>query len=373
LIREAARKLRLLQIINNLSAGGAEKLILETLPLYREKGLDVHLLLLNNYKPAFYDELVKTSCCSIHILGKSSVYNPLLIFKIVPYLRKYHIVQVHLFPALYWVALAKFLSFSRTVLCFTEHGTTNRRRKNPLFKPVDRFIYRQYRKIISISGDVDESLRAYLGIRGDKISLIRNGINLEKFRSAQPFPKSDFFSGDNPRIIIQVSRFYEPKDQATLIRSLTYLPENVKLLLVGDGELLPDCRVLAEELHVDSRIIFTGVRMDVPRLLKTADVVVLSSKHEGLSLSCLEGMASGKPFLASDAPGIRNIVKGSGILFPQADEKALANEIMDLLKDKNKYESVATACQQRAAEYSIDIMIDQYIELWNELTGQVIS
>jgi len=359
--------LKILHIINNLSAGGAEKLMLETLPLYREKGIDVHLLLLNNNKPAFYDELIKIACCPIYILGNGSVYNPFLVFRMIPYLRKFDLVHVHLFPALYWAAMAKIISFSKTILCFTEHGTTNRRRNNPLFKPLDRLIYRKYRKIISISTDVDESLRAYLGVEGDKIFLIRNGINLENIYSAKPYPKTDFFDDGKAFLIIQVSRFYEPKDQQTLIRSLTYLPENVRLILVGDGKMLPHCRELVKQLHIENRVLFTGIRMDVPRLLKTADIVVLSSKHEGLSLACLEGLASGKPFVASEVPGITGIVKGAGVLFPSADAESLAREITTILSDEKYYAKTAADCLKRAADYGIDRMIDQYIALWHEV------
>lgn len=358
--------MKLLHIINNLSAGGAEKLILETLPLCREKGVDVHLLLLNNRKPAFYDELVKTNCCPVHVLGSSSVYNPLLIFKIIPFLRKFSLVHVHLFPALYWTALAKMISFSGAKLVFTEHSTTNRRRKKPFFKLIDKLIYRQYARIVTISPDADAALREYLGDSGN-ISLIPNGISLEKISRAEPYPKTEFFSDENARIIIQVSRFYEPKNQATLIRAMALLPDYVKLMLVGDGDLLPKCRELVKDLKLENRVLFTGVRMDVPRLLKTADIVALSSNYEGLSLACLEGMASGRPFIASDVPGITDTVKGAGILFPAGDAKALSREIMKLLSDETHYRETVAACLERAAQYDISVMTERYMALWRDL------
>lgn len=359
---------KILHIINNLASGGAEKLILETLPFYRKNGIDVSLILLNNNKPAFYDELMKTACCPVHILSKSSVYNPLLCLQIIPFLRKSDIVHVHLFPSLYWVALAKVLCFSHVRLYFTEHGTTNRRWQNLLFKPLDKFIYAQYDKIIAISDSVGESLRSYLSIKDNKIRIIKNGINLEKIRTADSCPKSDFFHGENLIVIIQVSRFHEPKDQTTAIRSMIYLPDHVKLLLVGEGELLPHCQELVKELNLEGRIAFTGLRLDVPRLLKMADIVVLSSKHEGLSLASLEGMASGRPFVASDVPGLRELVKDAGILFPQGNPRALANKIMKLLSDKLYYNQVADSCMKRASEFDIEHMVKNYIDLWQQLS-----
>ena len=360
-------QLKILHIINNLAAGGAEKLILETLPLYRKEGVEVHLLLLNNRNPAFYDELLNTACCPVYVLGSRSVYNPLLIFRIIPYLRRFPLVHVHLFPALYWTALAKMISFPKAKLCFTEHSTTNRRRSRPYFKMLDRMIYRQYARIVTISPDVDDALRLYLGAGNDRIRLIPNGISLEKINSAEPYPATEFFPDHDARIIIQVSRFYVPKDQFTLIRAMSLLPAQVKLMLVGDGDLLPSCRELATELGLEQRVHFTGIRMDVPRLLKTADIVVLSSKYEGLSLACLEGMASGRPFVASDVPGITGTVSGAGILFPAGDAQALAGVIRDLLTDEKLYSDTVAACRKRAAQYDISVMAGKYIGLWKEL------
>ena len=81
------------------------------------------------------------------------------------------------------------------------------------------------------------------------------------------------------------------------------LPLEVKLVLAGEGVLKKKCQDLVETLKLKERVVFLGLRMDIPQLLKTADVVVLSSKYEGLSLSSIEGLAAGKPFVASDVPG----------------------------------------------------------------------
>jgi len=107
--------------------------------------------------------------------------------------------------------------------------------------------------------------------------------------------------------------------------------------------------------------------MDVPQLLKTADIITLSSKYEGLSLSSIEGMASGRAFVASNIPGLSEIVKGAGILFEQGNSKELAEKIMKLLNDKVHYDLVADACQIRAAQYDIHKMVDQHIALYESL------
>ena len=153
----------------------------------------------------------------------------------------------------------------------------------------------------------------------------------------------------------------------TLIKALEYLPSDVILLLVGEGELLEECRKKAIDLGIESKVFFLGVRSDVPRLLKSADIVVLSSKYEGMSLSSIEGMASGRPFVASDVPGLSEIVRGAGVLFSQGDAKQLANEINHLLDDKKYYDGVVEKCQKKAALFDVSNMVQKHVDLYESI------
>jgi len=110
-----------------------------------------------------------------------------------------------------------------------------------------------------------------------------------------------------------------------------------------------------------------GIRADVPKILKSADVVVMSSHWEGLSLSNIEGMSSGKPFIASDVNGLREVTNGYGLLFPHGDAEALATIIKKLHDDKAYYDLVANRCYQRALQYDIHKMIDGYEQLYNRI------
>jgi glycosyltransferase involved in cell wall biosynthesis len=356
--------MRVLQVITSLGTGGAEKLLVDSIPLYKAKGIDMDLLLLNGTETPFL-QILKEKNITIHILSTGSiktVYNPLHILRIIPYLRKYDIIHVHLFPTLYWVALAKLLSFSKTKLIFTEHNTQNRRIGKKSGRILDKFIYLRYNIIVSITKEVDTIMKAHLLLSEDKFKIINNGIDLSCFVNFTNMKKCPM---DKLKIIIiQVSAFRGQKDQATVIRALQYIPQNVKLLLVGDGENRSKCEELVKELDLSGRVHFLGIRMDIPSLLKSADIVVLSSHYEGLSLSSIEGMASGKPFIASDVPGLRDIVNGAGLLFPAGNEKVLAEQINILLSDRELYEKVAKDCLIRSKEYDINKMVEQYIEIY---------
>jgi glycosyltransferase involved in cell wall biosynthesis len=359
--------MKLLLVINSLGTGGAEKLLVETIPKYKEKNIEVEILLLNGEEHLFYKELQDGHSCPIHSLSKGTVYNPMLLFKIIPFIKKFDIVHVHLFPAFYWVAIAKLFTRSQTKLIFTEHNTTNRRR-TLLFKPIERYIYGKYIKIITISKEVQSSLVAHLKFPSDRFVRIENGVNLAKIEAAEKISTPFFDNPKTDKILIQVSRFYDQKDQKTLVKALKYLPSSIKLLLVGDGKNKQDVQLITKKLSLNSRVKFLGERSDVPSLLKTADIIVLSSKFEGLSLSSIEGMAAGKPFIGSNVPGLTDIVKGAGILFPLGDEKVLAKEILALLENKEQYSVVAKKCKMRAAQYDIHLMLEKHITLYRKLT-----
>lgn len=361
--------MKVLCIINSLGTGGAEKLVLETLPLFNEK-IQVDALLLQSGEYPFEQQLREKLPHQVFTSKYKGVYNPLHVFTIARHLRHYDVVHVHLFPAQYFVVLAKLLAFYRGKLIYTEHSTSNRRMRNRLLKYVDALVYSVYIKIIAISPKVDEVLKAYLTMKPTKFQLINNGVNLNKISMARSKKKEEV-TGDSStadkKMILQVSSFHHPKDQLTVIKSLKFLDDEVVVVFAGEGLDKQKAVNFAKENQLLHRVHFLGVRTDIPQLLKTADIVVLSSHYEGLSLASIEGMASGKPFIASDVPGLREVVHGAGLLFADNDAEALAKHITNLLADKAYYNKIAAQCLERAQDYDIQHMIDQHLKLYHEV------
>lgn len=359
--------MKVLHVINSLDTAGAEKLLLETIPIYNTRGIPTDILVLNGSKFPFYNQLESKRICRIHSLGTGALFNPLMIFKIIPFLRQYPIVHVHLFPSLYWVAIAKMLSFSKVKLIYTEHATTNTRMENRFFRLFDKIVYSKFTKIVCISDEVEKSIKNHLNFAEGRFMLIKNGVNISNITNAVGYSKEELGLPllHDDIILIQVSRFQEQKDQNTLIKSLLYLPQKVHLVLVGEGNLKVDSEQYANELSLSNRVHFLGLRLDVPQLLKTADMVVLSTHYEGLSLSSIEGLASGKPFVASNVPGLAEIVEGAGILFECQNAKELAFEIEKLMTDDGHYATTVSQCLARAQEYTIDKMVDKHLELYH--------
>ncbi|MEZ4874794.1 MAG: glycosyltransferase family 4 protein [Flavobacteriaceae bacterium] len=358
--------MKVLILSNSLATGGAEKLLLDTIPLFEKKGWEVELALLNGKDYPFLQQLKESSHCKIHALSRGSVYNPFLMVKLIPLLKRFPIVHVHLFPSLYWAAMAKTLSFSKTKLLFTEHNTTNRR-KGLLFRILDNWVYKKYSKIIVITEEVGRSLLKRTKGLSSKLVVIPNGVDLQKIIHAKATSRNVFSISATEKIILQVSSFTPQKDQKTLIEAIQLLPPYVHLFLVGQGPTQKDCMILAKNLGLESRVHFLGIRMDVPQLLKMADIVVLSSHFEGLSLASIEGMISGKPFIATKVPGLESLVSGAGVLVAENHPGELATAIETLLNNPTTYLKIANACQERALDYSLEKMAAHYLAVYKEL------
>ncbi|HBV14170.1 glycosyltransferase [Chryseobacterium carnipullorum] len=357
--------MKILQVIGGLGTGGAEKLLVDSIPLMTEKGNEVDLLLLNGTKTPFLEILERNKACRIFSLGKS-FYNPLYIFKMIPYLKKYDMVHVHLFPALYFVAVAKWLSTSNTKIIFTEHNTENRRMNDIKFRLLEKAIYKAYSRVICISSKVKERLANILNIDSNKLVLIENGVNVGEIKNVTKANRKSFNYNHDDMLLIMIAAFRKQKDQDTIIKALKKLPSNYKLLLVGDGERRDHIVELVSELALSDRVSFLGQRTDVYSLLKMSDIAILSSHWEGFGLAAVESMASGIPLLASDVDGLSQVVENGGVLFEKGNVDDLVNKILEF-NNKEYYYEISQKGMKKAQNYDISTYITKLIEVYHSV------
>jgi glycosyltransferase involved in cell wall biosynthesis len=202
----------------------------------------------------------------------------------------------------------------------------------------------------------------------DRVSIIYNGVPLERFRNAVAERRDEILPNSNGRpLVIFVARFDPAKDHPTLLRAMRKVP-NADLVLVGDGDLRPQMERVAHELGIGQRVHFLGRRPDIPQLLKMADLYVHASNYEGFGIAAVEAMAAGLPVVASDVPGLAEIVRGAGLLVPPGDDEALAKAINDVLQSSILREQLAAASQKRAADFSIERTADAFIETYKTVT-----
>ena len=169
--------MKVLHIIDNLNIGGAQRLLTDICECLLIK-CDITVLALVDSDNQFKDKIINLGVKYVCLAKKSSnIYNPLLAFKMVPYIKDADIVHVHLFPALYYAAFASL--FVKTNMLYTEHSTANQRRYKPILRPIEKFIYSQYSSVICVSSQAATSLQEWIGLDTCNILTIENGIVIE--------------------------------------------------------------------------------------------------------------------------------------------------------------------------------------------------
>ena len=353
--------MKILQVITSLSTGGAEKLISEIAPMLRDRGHEVDVCAFDGAETAFMQNLIDKGI-KVYSFGKHcNVYNPLFIIKLTKLMKNYDIVHTHNTAPQLFAAVGSVLC--SVVLCTTEHNTSNRRRDWKWYAWIDKWMYRRYNKIICISNQAEDNLRKYLP-KVKNVCTIFNGVDIKKFHNAKPLDTLK----SNKKVVAMVAGFRYQKDQDTLIKAFTHLDKDkYELWLVGDGERRPILENLVKELDLNDNVKLLGIRNDIPDVLQTADIIVMSSHFEGMSLSNIEGMSVNKPFIASNVDGLREVVDGYGVLFPHEDDEALASIIQNLSEDTAYYQQVAAKCWERAQMFDIQKMVDAYNEVYMKL------
>lgn len=354
--------MRILHITNTLQEGGVETLLQTLLPGIKQAGHEVEVLVLTKGKDLLAEPMEKEGI-RVHKGKYRWVYNPLNVFVIRKYAGHYDVIHAHLFPTQYFAAVAKLFCPRKIKFITTEHSVYNKRRSLKWLRLAECWVYKQFDLISTVSGNSKFALDRW-ACTEKKTSVIYNGIALDSFYKAKPCDKGEFGLKADDKVVMMIARFYFPKDHATPVKALQYLPGYVHLMYAGSGDTVEKYKKLAQDLHVGDRVHFLGKRSDIPKLAGMCDVGVLSSAFEGFGLSALEIMAAGKPVVVSDIDGMRELVEGAGVLFRNYDEHDLAVQIEKLILDQRYYDEVAQRCLLRSECFSSEKMVRAYLSLY---------
>ncbi len=172
-----------------------------------------------------------------------------------------------------------------------------------------------------------------------------------------------------------VARLDLTKDTMTLVRAFAAvaLPRRnprVKLLIVGDGEERAQLEEFIGKLDLNRVLIFTGMRRDVPRLLKAMDVFALSSVSEGMPLTVLEAMAARLPVVATEVGALPELIEEgkTGFLVPIRHAVAMADKLEEFLANRQLAKSFGEAARHKVErEFTLEQMLQSYAELYESL------
>lgn len=191
-----------------------------------------------------------------------------------------------------------------------------------LVRLVDRITSRHVTHFMSITNAIAKSNSKALRIPMSKITTIYRGRDISKFPIHNPS------LNDGPFIFLTVARLLKRKGYPELIKASSLLKQrgyNFQVKIAGDGADKTYLHNLAEELGVNSEVMFLGNRKDIPALLSNAHCFVFPSHYEGQGGALVEAMLAGKPIIASDIEVFREQIQEniSGLLFKVFDESDL--------------------------------------------------
>lgn len=357
--------MKILQVIDSLPTGGGARFVVNLTKELNLKGIKTEVLLLDGTETPFIREL-KDAGCEVHSLTIGRRWSVFNVFKIIPYFRQYELLHVHIFPASYFVAVARFFSGAKTKVVFTEHNSQNRRAVHPLFRYVEKWIYRQFDEVVCLTDQVKQFVVDNLRVKSTKLSIIENGVELSAIRNAKLYDKRTMGFRDHDKLILMAARFETQKDHITLINALNLLPQHFHVLFAGTGSRERLVKELTKEMKINNRVHFIGNRQDIYSLMKSCDYNVLSSHFEGLSLFAIESLASGKPFIASNVAGL-DFIAGYGVLFEGKNEGELSSKILELENNRELYHETILRCLRRAEDFDSERMVNNYISLYKKV------
>lgn len=237
-----------------------------------------------------------------------------------------------------------------------------------LYYPVEKWLSKHTDCLITIN-DEDYECAVRKKFRSGSIKKVNGvGIDLNKFKPQTVEKKKklrkEYGYNDTDFILICVAELNHNKHQDLLINVINVLKNrihNIKLLLVGNGNLMEQYKKQVKKLDLEKYINFLGYRKDVPNLMAISDVAVSASRREGLPVNIMEAMATGLPLVVTDCRGNRDLVRNgeNGYVVGAAYLEGFVQKIFKLYSSKKLREKFARKSLERIKQYSLEnVMIE---------------
>lgn len=174
---------------------------------------------------------------------------------------------------------------------------------------------------------------------------------------------------DDAFVLIYAAEFSSRKSQPVLIQAMERLPEQVWLILAGEGAQREECRTLARALGLENRVVFPGQIRDIPAWYAMADAAVSASRSEGLPFNIMEAMYAGLPAVASGVKGHADLITdgATGLLYPYGNVEACAEQILRLAESERLRQDLGRNARANVEQYDLEQVLPVVWAQYNRL------
>jgi len=325
-------------MIDELPPDGAERLIADMMYHRSKRFRFTVLTLIDGGANGMIAEEIRNLGVPVEVIGRRGAVDPTLVVRLALWMRKNRVdvVHTHLFTADSYGRVAARLAGVRGVFS-TAHNTNTAAGK--VKKTVHWALSWISTRVVACSEEVGRVMREQDRLPASRLGVISNGINVDRFAGARGDGVREEFKVPNGSLLIGViGRLHEQKGHKDLIAAMALLRDQglaATCLIIGQGELRAELEAEVARLNVGDRVIFTGLRKDVPRLLAALDVMAMPSLWEGLPMALLEAMAMSRPVVATRVSGIPDVIQDeqNGLLIPAQEPATLAAALARLAND----------------------------------------
>lgn len=371
-------QVRVLHVLNSLTASGVEMTLLNSAPLWRrfqiqndvlatdknigshargfaDAGFGVHQVVMNT-EVSYLRDLRALRDGFAYVVG---------LWKLLKR-HQYDVIHIHNERGFFYTAMVGRLAGARVVRSISSVFH---------FEGWPRLWRKGQRKLatwlgmrsVAISASVRDNERYRFGNEAD---VIYYGINPEVFRVASPeerqAAREELQVDQDDFLIVSIGNCQKIKNHELILQALSLLPTSIEWLYLhaGEGEEEPYERSLAAELALEQRCRFLGRTNDVTRLLHAADVFVMPSAYEGLGVAALESLCTGTTTVLTDAPGLRDISPSPGVIWTNPNPRELAGALRTARERPPSVLHRHRVSRDINERFSLGRMVESYAELY---------
>jgi sugar transferase (PEP-CTERM/EpsH1 system associated) len=371
---QAIRPATICHLLHGLRVGGAEVLAARLARQLRNRYQFMFACL--DEIGSLGEELRSEGFC-VYLLGRRSGIDWRCSWRLSRFLRseKVDLLHAHQFTPFFYAMTGRFMRKTPAVL-LTEHGRHFPDYPRMKRRVINRLWLRSRDRVVAVGQAVRQALIDNDGFQTKHVGVIYNGVDGSLFGgddNDRELIRRELDIGVDDFLLIQVARLDYLKDHATAVRALARVVQGLpsaRLILVGEGPERQKIVADIERAGMQNHVRLLGLRTDIARLLRAADVFLLTSISEGIPVTLIEAMAAGIPVVSTNVGGIPEVVvdEQTGLLAPSGDDAALAERVLRLRADSLWRKSLAEAGRERALSmFSEPQMHSQYVRLYDEM------